>query len=180
MADLASTQTEPTHQIDHHDEVPVPKAAIIAVGLLMVASVLLVGLSQLSGIGQATAIEIQAEERFALVFTDGAPGTIEVSDPGTGTVIHAFDGTENGFVRVALSALVFDRKRAGIPPDSPYTLITTEGGPAYLIDPATGEFVALGAFGGDNGHRFDPLIDAARAAGLAQPPQPITLKGAVE
>ncbi len=162
---------------DHH-HVPVPKAAIIAIGALLLASVIMVGLSQLTGLGQASAVTIDVSQRYALVFEDADDGNIVVRDPASGAVVHRFEGDiENGFVRVALRALIFDRKQAGIGPEVPFDLLETGGGRLFLSDPSTGEFVALGAFGGENGQRFVPLAEAADRAGLAQQPGLVTLKG---
>jgi len=165
----------------HRHDVPVPKGAIIAVALVLAATVVLVAISQLTGAGQARSVTIEADRQFALIFSDGADGAIEVSDAASGEAIHAFDPDgQNGFVRVALRALIFDRQRAGVGPDVPFHLLTTPGGQAYLSDPATGQFVALNAFGGDNGTRFAPLVAAAEATGNATRPGIITLGGGVQ
>lgn len=166
------------HVDDHRHDVPVPRGAIIAVGMMLAVSVALVGLSQMTGLGQSSSIEVEAQHRFALVFADAEDGAIDVRDPADGGLVHRFDGEgQIGFVRVALRALVFDRQTDGIGQDTPFHLLTTESGEAYLTDPATGQFVALNAFGGDNGNQFTALIEAAERSGLALPGGSITLKG---
>lgn len=157
--------------------VPIPEPAIKAVAIALALVVALVALSQWTGVGQPNGITVDADQRYALLFSDGDEGAIEVSDPVSAAVVHRFESEETGFIRVALKALIFDRERAGIGQDQPFHLLTTEAGPAYLLDPATGEFVALSAFGDGNGAQFAPLIEAARTAGIGEPAAGITLKG---
>lgn len=146
----------------HDDSVKVPTPAIVAVGLLLIASVLLVGLARISGIGLATPVSIDAQERYALLVTDGDDGSIDIRSAANGDLVHSYPAGEHGFVRVALSALVFDRQKVGIGSEVPFDLVLTESGQLYLTDPATDQIIPLGAFGGDNAASFQPLLAAAR------------------
>ncbi|MEM9667985.1 MAG: photosynthetic complex assembly protein PuhC [Pseudomonadota bacterium] len=119
----------------------------------------LASFSTWTGIGKMTVQQEAAVERMAIQFVDEADGGIGVYDPETKALIHTYPPNSEGFVRTALRALSFDRKKFGVGPTPAFELVRTESGQVILNDPSTQKFVTLEAFGASNAESFIQLFE---------------------
>lgn len=149
----------------HHDEVTVPRGALLAVAALLAASLLAAGAGRWAGLGTPTpdpaeSRRLLALDGRALHFLDRPDGGVEVLDAASGRRVQALHG-ELGFVRGALRALVRERQRRGLGPDQPFLLGLDEARRLTLADPATGVRLDLAAFGEAPAAAFARLLQAA-------------------
>jgi putative photosynthetic complex assembly protein len=124
----------------------------------------------LMGVGFARLQGYSAQEADAatvwhrdLSFTDGPEGAVLVIDASSKKEIAKFEG-EQGFLRSTLRALVRERRREGMGPETPLNLIGRADGRLTLLDPSTRQRIDLEAFGPTNAAVFGNL----RFAGLAK------------
>ncbi|PKO42319.1 MAG: photosynthetic complex assembly protein PuhC [Betaproteobacteria bacterium HGW-Betaproteobacteria-3] len=139
-----------------HDNIGVPRPALLAMGAL--AMVALVGASwvRLSGVDIRAPDAVVAQER-ALRFEDRPDGAVAVVDPKTGKTVDTVTG-QAGFVRGTLRGLARERKRMGLGAEQPFVLMGRADGRLTLKDPATGRVVDLESFGPVNAGVFARML----------------------
>lgn len=150
----------PAHSHDLHP----PRGLLMAIGALLLFTVIGVGATQLAGAGHVTNWRAMSAESLPLVFEDGADGSIVVREPGTGDVLRTWAPETGGFVRTAMRSLALKRRQMGIGSGPPFVLHRTGNGNLIIEDPQTSEWVSLDAFGGDNAAEFRKLISPAETA----------------
>ncbi|MEM6411378.1 MAG: photosynthetic complex assembly protein PuhC [Pseudomonadota bacterium] len=128
--------------------------------------VALAAISNWTGLGRVTVEPEPAVESMTIRFADEADGGIGAYDPETNTLIHVYAPETGGFVRTSLRALALDRRRRGIGPEPAFELRRGESGSLTLLDPTTGKFVTLGAFGEGNAESFGQLF-AKQSGGIS-------------
>jgi putative photosynthetic complex assembly protein len=87
------------------------------------------------------------------VFVDTSGGSVLVKDSASGRTLAQFDG-EQGFLRGTLRALARERKRRGIGPEAPFSLLGRADGRLTLLDPSTAQRIDLESFGPTNSAIF--------------------------
>ena len=80
-------------------------------------------------------------------FRDEAGGVVAVFDAETDQTIGSFGVGEGAFLRMAVRSMTFQRTSKRIRYDLPYRLTRTAEGKMSFIDPETGHFIKLNAFG---------------------------------
>jgi putative photosynthetic complex assembly protein len=135
----------------------IPTPLLIGAAVLMASSI---GLAAVGRLTKAPRAEAPALVSLELRFADEADGGVSVADAATGERIHLYGPGEGGFVRTALRAVVFERKKSGLGAETPLRLTRTQTGRLILADPATGREVGLEAFGAGNAADFGRLLDA--------------------
>jgi len=143
----------------HHDEIVVPRQALIAAGLLIALTVGAVGATQLTGGGKVYEPQTQAVETAALLFTDEADGVVAVFDAATGRRLLEYGPDEGAFVRVVMRGVARQRRMRGQGPETPVELTRREDGQIWLTDPESGAQFYLGAFGSDNSGAFQDILE---------------------
>ncbi len=128
--------------------------AAVLVGFTIIAST---G-ARLSHIGRVQMPERQAFETLSLRFEDESNGSVDVRNAQNGRVIYVVEPGTNGFIRATLRGLTRERIRAGIGPETPFTLIRWTDGTMSLEDHTTDRAVALDAFGPTNAQAFAQLF----------------------
>jgi putative photosynthetic complex assembly protein len=135
---------------------------LIGIGLLMVATLVLAGVTAHEK--REAARQEQAQMREAkpisarlLIFKDGEAGDVDVIDATTGERLKPISG-EAGFARSVLRTLAHARMRQGGSPSDPFHLSRTPGNALELLDPITGMRLDLGAFGPDPAKVFLPYL----------------------
>lgn len=133
-----------------------PRGALIALGALLAASFLAIGLARLAGIStrQPDAAALSVRE---LRFEDTADGAVAVIDARTALRIdhrHCAVGGEQGFLRGTLRGLARERKRRDLDAGPAFQLIARADGRLTLADPATGQRIDLESFGPTNAAVF--------------------------
>ncbi|HET7773615.1 MAG TPA: photosynthetic complex assembly protein PuhC [Burkholderiaceae bacterium] len=152
-----STHTPHTPTARHHDDIVVPRGPLIAIGLLLVLSVLSVAAVRLSGL-EIRETDAPAVKTRALRFEDRPDGAVAVLDARSGLVIDQLYG-EQGFVRGVMRGLARERKRRGVDSGPAFELVARDNGRLTLLDPSTGQRIDLESFG-PNAQEFARLLDA--------------------
>lgn len=161
--------------MSHHHDHALPKVPLYAAVGLVIATLLLVLLVRLTGVGEVkTPITAVTAERM-LRFADDADGGISVRDGHDNALIGRVDPGTNGFLRGTLRGLARERKRSGFGPAAAYRLTSRLDGRLLLEDPSTGRLVDLGAFGATNALVFTRLLTAE-----AMPEPELLLQGSAQ
>ena len=129
-----------------------PRAALMAVAVVVGLTLLVVSTLRLQGFDPAQAPGAVVAER-QLVFSDGADGAVLVRDALGGELVARMAG-EQGFLRGVLRGLARERRALGVPADRPYALTLHADSRLLITDSATGQRIDLASFGPDNAAVF--------------------------
>jgi putative photosynthetic complex assembly protein len=158
-----------SHAADHHDPT-VPEAAIKAVGLLLLAILLLTaavsfGLINKSAdpVASRAAAHVGVAEARSLRFADGADGSVIVTDAQSGAVIFTAPAGEGGFLRATVRRLAKVRAAKGIGSQPPFILTRWDNGALSLRDPATGKNAEVIGFGKSQSDMFAAILKGPAA-----------------
>jgi putative photosynthetic complex assembly protein len=136
----------------------VPRAFLIAAGLLVAFTMVLVGGYRLLDGRDASARLAQAVAVTELRFEDRPDGSIAVLAGANGRQVQTVDPGTNGFLRGTLRALARERRQNEATAAEPFRLVRRADGSLTLDDPATGRSVNLNAFGPANSGVFAALL----------------------
>jgi putative photosynthetic complex assembly protein len=142
-----------------------PRAPLIAVGGLVIASLLAVSAVRFTGVGAMRVADAPAVEVREFRFEDRPDGSIVVLDASGKKLIETVAPGTNGFLRGTMRGLARERMRQGVSPQLPFRMIGRADGKLTLEDPGTGRRVDLGSFGPTNAAVFAQIMvshDAAR------------------
>ncbi|MEJ2327616.1 MAG: photosynthetic complex assembly protein PuhC [Chromatiaceae bacterium] len=132
-----------------------PKPVLIGAGAVVGLALLFTTLVRLEVIDAGKRPENRVEVMSrSIQFEDGKSGEVIVRDAKSGEAIEILEPTSNGFLRATMRGLAGERKKAGAGPEAAFDLKLWENGGLSLIDPVTGQEVALGAFGVTNARVF--------------------------
>jgi putative photosynthetic complex assembly protein len=137
-----------------------PRGPLLALGGLVLATLLFAAGARLTGFGAAATADAAPVATRELRFEDRGDGGIDILDARSLQRIDAVAPGSNGFLRSAMRGLVRERKRAGVGPDTPFRLIGRADGRLTLEDPATGRRIDLESFGATNAAAFARLLQA--------------------
>lgn len=140
----------------HHHPAEVPRGVGLAIGLLLVFTLLAVAAVRWSGV-EIRQPDAPAVAERSLRFEDRADGSVAVIDHATGEQVQRVEG-EAGFLRGALRALTRERHARGIGPAAPFVLSARADGRLTLSDPQTGARLDLESFGPANAGVFARLL----------------------
>lgn len=114
---------------------------------VVVLSIVLICFAVVTGKGQVgRTIGKPAVER-AISFRTNATGEFSVLDAETAETLGSFGTGAGAFIRMSVRSMTLNRTSKGIPYDLPYRLVRTADGKMSFIDPETGHFIKLNAFG---------------------------------
>lgn len=102
------------------------------------------------------------EEAQARSRTQEGAGSLTVRRVVDGSVVAVLEGTASGFLRGMMRSLGRQRDVAGVSRDAPYRISRWPDGSLTFDDPATGESIAVRAFGPDNLRQVHDLLERAR------------------
>jgi putative photosynthetic complex assembly protein len=152
----------------HHDIV-VPRLPLMAVGLMLLATLLAVAVYQFNSDGsspsQPTAPVVA--ERL-LRFDDQPDGGISVRNALDNSLVQQIPSGAQPFVRGALRALVRERRARGIGAAPPFALQAHRDGRLTLRDTATGRRLDLESFGPTQSAAFAQLLRAPLSPALPE------------
>jgi putative photosynthetic complex assembly protein len=132
-----------------------PLTGAVALVALALASV---GAARLIGI-QPTTMHFESPTASRLLrFEDRRDGSVGVIDAATSRDVAVAKPGTNGFLRGALRGLMRERRRAGILQAEPFKLERFATGQIVLTDMATGDVIALNAFGPTNAAVFAAFL----------------------
>ena len=138
-----------------------PKHIALVLGLVMLATLILVAVVRYSGVDIRYADSPSQQVRL-LRFADMDNGDIGVVNAQDGSELARFSG-EQGFMRGALRAMARERKRRDLGPMVPFELHARTDGRLTLIDPATHMRLDLESFGPTNAGLFAQLLQDPHA-----------------
>jgi len=138
----------------------IPRGILLGAAALVGFTIVSAAAAHLSHIGTVQMPERQAFETLSLRFEDESNGSVDVRNAQNGQVIYVVEPGTNGFIRATLRGLTRERIRAGIGPETPFTLIRWTDGTMSLEDHTTKRAVALDAFGPTNAQAFAQLFSA--------------------
>ena len=139
---------------------------LFAAGALVVLSIAAVAAVRWSGMPISTPDAPVVAARV-LQFADRQDGGIDVTDLATGQLVETVTG-QSGFIRGTLRGLARERRRAGVGPAEPFTLLAHSDGRLTLVDPSTSRRVDLESFGPTNQAEFVRMLpDRPQAATVA-------------
>lgn len=134
-------------------------APLIAIGLLLAATIVMAGWSAHEKRAQAATTSVVAVLQMrSLQFLDSPDGNVEVRDAVTGELLAPIVG-EAGFARGVLRGLAQARLRQGGRPQDPFELRHESDGGLRLSDPVTGRVVDLTVFGLSNVAAFQHYLE---------------------
>jgi putative photosynthetic complex assembly protein len=136
----------------------IPRGILFGAAALVGFTIISSTAAHLSNIGTSQMPERQAYETLSLRFEDESNGSVDIRNAQSGKVIYVVEPGTNGFIRATLRGLTRERIRAGIGPETPFTLIRWTDGTMSLEDHTTKRAVALDAFGPTNAHAFAQLF----------------------
>lgn len=137
-----------------------PRAPLLALATLVVASVVTVAAVRLTGVGAMHVAEAPSIATRAFRFEDRPDGSIDVLDAATGHPVETIAPGTNGFLRGTMRGLARERMRRGIGPAIPFEMVGHADGRLTLVDPGTGRRVDLGSFGPTNAAVFARIMAA--------------------
>ncbi|MFO1074981.1 MAG: photosynthetic complex assembly protein PuhC [Geminicoccaceae bacterium] len=136
----------------------IPRAAVWAMGGLMVLTVILAGIGRAGGFGTAAPEQQAAVASAELRFEDRTDGSVAVYGQADGRTIAVLPPGSNGFIRGVLRGFARERRQYEVGQQPPFRLTRWEGGGMTLYDPQTGRSVELEAFGQTNFAAFARLL----------------------
>ncbi len=146
---------------DTFHEQPIPKGALIAVGSLLLLTLVLVTYSRFVAGGNSAsylAEDISEVTYRDLIFKDISGGLVHVFDANDSRIIlEIAPGTEN-FIRGVLRGLVRERKSQQLGDEEPFRLAKAVNGHLILQDLATKREININAFGHSNVKSFAQLL----------------------
>ncbi|MFK7964568.1 MAG: photosynthetic complex assembly protein PuhC [Burkholderiaceae bacterium] len=147
-----------------HTSAPaVPRFMTIGVLALISASIALAAFSSQTGIGRVEDTSGTAVSRM-LTFIPNDKQQLEIRDGTSGELLRTLPNLEEGFIIGALRGLQFNRNRVDKPLEAPYRLMYRADQGLALIDPSTGVYVQLEAFGKDNVATFAAFLPLRRTS----------------
>jgi putative photosynthetic complex assembly protein len=135
-----------------------PRAPLIAVGTLVLASVMTVAAVRLTGVGVVRVPDAAPVSVREFRFEDRPDGSIVVLDAAGATVIEQVAPGTNGFLRGTMRGLARERHRQGVSAALPFRMVGRADGKLTLEDPGTGRRVDLGSFGPTNAAVFARIM----------------------
>ena len=136
----------------------VPRGALLAIGGLVLATVLTVAAVRFTGIGAQHLVEAPTVASRDFRFEDRPDGSIVVLDARNSRVVDTVSPGTNGFLRGTMRGLARERMRRSVGPQAPFRMTGHADGRLTLEDPATGRRVDLGSFGPTNAAVFAHIM----------------------
>ncbi len=146
----------PTHARPSDDKDMIPKPLLRAMGMLVLASLVVVSFAVLTGrahVGVPKPAAILAER--SVILQGGGAQAVTVLDENGVVLMELAHG---GFITVIQNAMERARFTAGVDKLLPLRIVTYENGRMTAIDDYTGWSAELGAFGSDNRAAFERLM----------------------
>ena len=136
----------------------VPRGALLAVGAMVLATVLTVAAVRFTGVGAQHVAEAPTVSTRQFRFEDRPDGSIVVLDARSRRVVDTVAPGTNGFLRGTMRGLARERMRRSIGAEQPFVMTGHADGRLTLEDPATGRRVDLGSFGPVNAAVFAHIM----------------------
>lgn len=140
----------------------IPRGFLIAAVGLIIVSMVMALTARVTNIGAARAVAPTTIETVDLRIEDRDEGQLAVIDARSDRVLKIVPPGQDGFIRVAISGLAFDRRARGVASSEHFRLGRAQDGSYWLHDLATGRFLQLEAFGHVNAKSFAQFLPTGR------------------
>lgn len=148
-----------TQQMKHRDRDMVPLFLVRSMFGLMFASLCLVAYAQWTDLPQSAVFqETPSVQEMQVQFVSSREGVSTVYDMDGNRIAGSGDDMM-GFIGVVGIVVKRNRLVAGVPNDTPITILKRETGTYGIFDPATGWSMELIGYGADNVAAFAKLLD---------------------
>ncbi len=154
------------------DDPSPPRGLLLAIGVLISATLLLVALARSNGVGLMRTRDIEPAASAATVvreaalrFADRGDGAVVVTRATDGALVAVLESGSGGFVRGVMRGLARERRMHGIESTPPFLLTQWSDGRLTLRDTATDRLIDLGAFGQTNLGAFAALLPRESGTG---------------
>jgi putative photosynthetic complex assembly protein len=134
------------------------RRAVMAAIVLIIATVILVAITQIAGWGDEYTPETPVIATADLLFEDEADGVVAVIDANTGARLIEYGENEGVFVRGVMRSVARQRRMRGEGRESPVRLTHHSDGKLWLTDDVSGAQFYLGAFGPNNTEAFFEIL----------------------
>ena len=146
-------------QMKHRDRDVVPLFLVRSMFGLMFAALALVAYAQWTDVPQSAVFQkTPAVQEIQVQFVSSREGVSTVFDMDDNRIAASGDDLM-GFIGVIGIAVKRERLVAGLPNDTPLTILKRESGTYGIHDPATGWSMELIGYGADNVAAFADLLD---------------------
>jgi putative photosynthetic complex assembly protein len=142
----------------HAPIVGFPRGPLLAVGSLVLATLLAVSAVRFTGVGLVHEPDAPTVQVREFRFEDRPDGSIVVLDASGRQLIDTVPPGTNGFLRGTMRGLARERMRQGVSRELPFRMIGHADGRLTLEDPGTGRHVDLGSFGPTNAAAFAQIM----------------------
>ncbi|MAM62914.1 photosynthetic complex assembly protein PuhC [Maritimibacter sp. UBA3975] len=147
----------------------VPRTLVRAVGLMMLAALVLVTYARTTGKAPVSAPpESPVAVRMEVLLTGDLAGAATVTSTD-GTLIADLSPEEGGFISGVWRVIQRERIKHRVTADGPVIIAGHENGRVSIFDPSTGWSADLMGFGADNARAFSRLLaqQGGRQNGMA-------------
>lgn len=147
-----------------HEDVSVPRGALLGIALLIAISLSAVVAVKLIG-GHEAAKPVGGEviNSRDLRFVDLGGGRVAIYAWPDGRLVDTLDAGTDNFIRGVIRGLARERRGIGAGDREPFRISLFENGRLTLEDRATGRVLVLEAFGATNARAFGRLLETRSA-----------------
>ena len=148
-----------SNQMKHRDREMVPKFLVVAMFMLMGASLLLVATARLTG-RPASSVVAHSDivQEISVTLQGSRSEGVGVFDANGAQLAHSTDA-KKGFIDVIWVAITRERLVQDVPSDAPVRVVRRENGHIGILDDTTGWKIELIGYGQDNVAAFAKLLD---------------------
>lgn len=143
---------------DPFNHQPFPHAALLALGGLILFSLLAVILAQINdvkvGVSAPSAVTVHRDLRFV----DDGGGAVSIQDAKNGSLLLTLPPGKDNFIRGVMRSMARERRSLGVGTQTPFRLARHTNGQLTLTDLATQRQIELNAFGATNVTAFARLF----------------------
>lgn len=145
-----------------HDDVTLPRGALLGLVLLIAISLAAVVAVNLVGGHEDSAKQISGDvvDSRDLRFVDLGKGNVAIYDWPGGQLVATLDAGTDNFIRGVIRGLARERRGIGAGDGEPFRITRFDNGRLILEDRATGRVLVLEAFGMTNARAFGRLLDS--------------------
>ena len=145
--------------------ITIPRFITVSAAILLGFSILMAAVSKQTGIGRTPDTTEHVRVRM-LSFERQTDNSMLIRDSASQQVLDTLPSADEGFIPGALRGLLFERRRHDKPINAPFKLVASPGQGIALIDPTTGLYVQLEAFGRENARNVSRYLPVAHVSTL--------------
>lgn len=144
-----------------HDDVTLPRGALLGLALLIAISLAAVVAVNLIGDHEDRSMSVSGDvvDSRDLRFVDLGRGNVGIYDWPGGELVDTLDAGSDNFIRGVIRGLARERRGIGAGDGEPFRITRFDDGRLILEDRVTGRVLILQAFGITNARAFGRLLE---------------------